>query len=149
MRDSSRPSHEATAWQATPLGMTKLLQPLTVNLVNPHEASYEIHIFLISKRARFPRPGKLTRRFGVVGIISGIPLNSGVWGRGLSFIDQNGVIDRNSRESAEIPNEYVPAPQIFVQVCVHLLLVSGVVQENNPAVAWPQVNGPTETDVGS
>jgi hypothetical protein len=88
-----------------------LLEPLAVNLVNAHEASDEIHIFLISKSARFLRPGKLTRRFGVIGIISGIPLNSGVWGHGLSFIHQNRVIDRDSRESAELSNDYLPARQ--------------------------------------
>jgi hypothetical protein len=43
------------------LAKSLLLQPLAVNLVNAHEASDEIYIFLIGKRARLPRPGKLTR----------------------------------------------------------------------------------------
>src|SRR4029450_6346043 len=120
-----------------PITKSFLLQPLAVNLVNAHEASDEIYIFLISKRARFPRPGKLTRRFRVIRIISGILLNSGIWGERLSFIDQNRVIDRDSRKGAEISNEYLPARQGFIELCVHLLLVSGVVLVNNPAVAWP------------
>ena len=114
-----------------------LLQPLAVNLVNAHEAADEICIFLISKRARFPRPGKLARRFRVIGIISVIPLNSALWGERLLLIDENRVIDRDTRKSAEITNEYPPAGQGFIQLYVHLLLVPGIVLVNNPAVAWP------------
>src|SRR5207244_2967575 len=53
-----------TFWHWFSLTKSFLLEPLAVNLVNAHKAPNEIYIFLISKSARFPRPGKLTRRFG-------------------------------------------------------------------------------------
>ncbi len=136
-----------TFWHWFSLTKSFLLEPLAVNLVNAHKAPNEIYIFLISKSARFPRPGKLTRRFGVIRIISGIPLNSGPWRERLSFIDQNRVIDRDAWKSAEVSNEYLSARKGFIQFCVHLLLVSRVVLVNNSAVAWPQVNRPAKTDV--
>ena len=114
-----------------------LLQPLAVNLINAHETSDKIDILLISKRAGFPRPAKLTRRFRVIRIVGGIPLNPGIGGERLSFVDENRVIDGDSGKSAEVSNEYPPARQVFIQLCMHLLLVSGVVLVNNPAVAWP------------
>ncbi len=41
----------------------KLLEPFAVNLINAHEASDKIPIFLIREAASVRGPGKLARRF--------------------------------------------------------------------------------------
>ena len=117
-----------------PVTESILLKPFAVNLVNAHEAADEIYIFLISKRAGFSRPGELTRRFRVIGIISGVALGS-ISGKRLPFIHQNRMIDGDSRKSAEISNEWLSARQSFIEVCVRLFLVPAAMEENNPAVA--------------
>lgn len=66
---------------------SKLLQPLTVNLVNANIAPDKIPIFLVRKTASARRPGQFTRRFWVIGIVNKIALDSRIRRKRFLFIN--------------------------------------------------------------
>jgi hypothetical protein len=56
----------------------KLLEPLAVNLINTNKASDKVPIFLIREAASVRGPGKLARRFWMIGVVDEIAFNSGI-----------------------------------------------------------------------
>ena len=82
-----------------------LLQPLAVNLINANEAADEIPIFLICESSVAGGPGELTRRFWMIGVVNEITFDSTILGGRFSFVDQDRVIDAETRVSGEKTDE--------------------------------------------
>src|SRR5215469_13303985 len=125
----------------------KLLQPLAVNLINAHIAADEVPILLKGETAGVRRPGKLARRFWMVGIVNQIAFNSRVRRKRLSLKNQNGVIDGKTGESSKKPGKQLPTRQGCVQTSVSLLLIAGALLKNHAGIADSEIAGPTVADV--
>src|SRR6266853_5377010 len=91
-------------WRS-PLNESFLLQPLAVNLINANEAANEIPIFLICESTVAGGPGELARRFWMIGVVNEIAVNSIILGGRFSFVDQDRVIDAETRISGEKTDE--------------------------------------------
>ncbi len=126
-----------------------LLQPLAVNLINAHGAADEVPIFLIRKSASARGPGKLTGRFRMIGVVNDIPLNSRIWRNRFSFIDQNRMIDAETRICSEKADEQLATRQGCIEIGVSFVLVVGigVMPEQYPGIAEPKITRPTKADV--
>ena len=81
------------------------LQPLAVNLKNVHKAADEIPIFLIPESTIEGGPGELTRRFRMIGVVNEITINSSTLSGRFSFVDQDRVVDAETRISCEKTDE--------------------------------------------
>src|SRR5437016_5174882 len=89
----------------SPLNESFLLQPLAVNLINANEAADEIPIFLICESMIAGGPGQLTRRFRMIRVVNEITFNSIILRGRFSFVDQDRVIDAETRISGEKTDE--------------------------------------------
>src|SRR6266699_5278637 len=134
------------AW-CSPFNESFLLQRFAVNLKDANETTNEIPIFLIGNSPSAGEPGKLARRFRMIGIISDIALDSAARRERFSFVDQNRVIDPETRVSGKKTNEQLAARQSSIQIRVRFILVLGVMLKNHPEVAESKINRPTKTDV--
>ena len=132
---------------STPLGMTKLLQPFAVNLINAHIAAYEIPIFLTGKTAGVRGPGKLARRLWMIRIVSEIGFDSRIRRKRLSLINQEGVIDAETGESSKKTNKQLPPRQSCIQTSVRLLLIPRTMLKNHPGITDSEVAGPAMADI--
>ena len=83
----------------------KLLEPLAVNLINANEAADEIPIFLVCESMIVGGPGDLTRRFRMIRVVNEITVNSTILRGRFSFVDQNRVVDAETRISCEKTDE--------------------------------------------
>ena len=83
----------------------KLLEPLAVNLINANAAADEIPIFLVCESMIVRGPGELTRRFRMIGVVNEITVNSTILRGRFSFVDQDRVIDAETRISCEKTDE--------------------------------------------
>src|SRR5204863_9950401 len=108
---------------STPLGMTKLLQPFAVNLINAHVAAYEIPIFLIGETASVRGPGKLARRLWMIRIVNRICFDSRIRRKRLSLINQDRVIDAEAGVSSKKANKHLPTRQSCIQTSVRLPMI--------------------------
>ena len=88
-----------------PSGESSLLQPFAVNLINANRTSDKIPVFLIRETVGARGPGQLARRFGMIGVVSEVTFNSIILRGGFSLVDQDCVIDAETRISCEKTGE--------------------------------------------
>ena len=81
------------------------LQPFAVNLVNAHKATDKIPVLLIQETASAWGPGKLARRFWMIGVVNEITFNATILRARFSFVDQDRMIDAEPRISCEKSDE--------------------------------------------
>jgi hypothetical protein len=82
-----------------------LLQPFAVDLINSNGAPNEIPIFLIRETASARRPSQLARRSGMIRFVNQIMFNSIILRDRFSLVNQNCVIDAETRISCEETGE--------------------------------------------
>src|SRR2546423_13668658 len=81
------------------------LEPFAVDLIDENKTTDKIPIFLIRETKSARGPGKLARRFGVIGVVNEITCNSIILRDRFSFVHQDRVIDAETRISCEKSDE--------------------------------------------
>ena len=85
----------------------------------------------------------------MIGIVHEIMFNSIILRERFSLIDQDCVIDAETRISREKTDEQVAARQSCIKVGVGLLVVIRVVLEKHPIISDPKVSRPTKANISS
>src|SRR5947208_14135561 len=74
-----------------------LLKRLAVDLIHTHKAADKVPIFLIRKTTGVRRPSKLAGGLWMIRIVDQIAFDSGIRRKRLSLINQDGVVDAETR----------------------------------------------------
>src|SRR4029077_9248166 len=83
----------------------------------------------------------------MIGIVNQIAFHSWIRRKRFLLINQNRVIDAETRVSSKEANEHLPARQSCIQTSVRLLLVSGALLKHHASIADSEVAWPAVADV--